>query len=83
MRYFFCCTAILALMAPVANVEADERSILNKEFSAWRDQLTQWREAKLAEPDLPNEMTFDNIMPAPDAPALWPLWRDWLTQWRR
>jgi formylglycine-generating enzyme required for sulfatase activity len=82
MRYFFCCTAILALIVPVANVEADERVILKKEFSAWRDQLTQWREAKLAEPDLPNEMTFDNIMPAPDDPELWPLWRDWLTQWR-
>ena len=83
MRSILCFMVILALIVPVANVEADERDTLKKEFSAWRDQLTQWRKAKLAEPDLPNEMTFDNIMPAPDDPALWPLWRDWLTQWRK
>jgi len=82
LLYFFCCTAILALIVPAANVEADEKATLQKEFSAWCDQVTQWREDKLAEPDLPNEMTFDDIMPAPDDPALWPLWRDWLAQWR-
>jgi formylglycine-generating enzyme required for sulfatase activity len=30
-----------------------------------------------------NQGDFDNIMPAPNDPELWPLWRDWLTQWRK
>ncbi len=30
-----------------------------------------------------DELAFDNVMPAPDDPELWPLWRDWLTQWRK
>ena len=82
MRYFFCCTAILALIVPVANARADERAVLKKEFSAWRDQLTQWRKATFVEAGNKNEKTFDNILPAPDDPALWPLWREWLRQWR-
>jgi len=66
----------------MARPQATASHDLQKEFSTWRDEVVQWRKAKLAEPDLPNEMTFDNIMPAPDNPELWPLWRDWLTQWR-
>ncbi len=82
MCYFFCCTVILALIVPVANVKADERVILQKEFSAWREQLKKQRKDILRKHNC-NELTFDNIMPAPDEPELWPLWRDWLSQWRK
>ena len=63
-------------------VEADEKAALQKKFSAWRDELTKWRQDRLAEGGT-NELTFDDIMPAPDDPELWPLWRDWLEQWRK
>ena len=66
---------ILVFMVPVANVEAGEKAALQKKFSAWRDELTQWRRDRLAEGGT-NELTFDDILPAPDDPDLWPLWRD-------
>ena len=77
--WYLCFIVILALMIPAENVRADENADVQKEFSAWRDQIMQWRVDKLAEPDLPNELTFDDILPAPEDPELWPLWRDWLT----
>jgi len=71
------------LMTLAAAVGANEAQDLTKEFSDWRNEWIQWRDAKLAEPDLLSEMTFDDIIPAPDDPALWPLWQDWLAQWRK
>ncbi|MHC4725581.1 MAG: hypothetical protein ACYS9V_15320 [Planctomycetota bacterium] len=68
---------IMVFIVPLANVEANEKAALQKKFSAWRDELTQWRQNRLAEGGT-NELTFDDIMPAPDDPDLWPLWRDWL-----
>jgi hypothetical protein len=70
------------LVIPPENVDADENTDLQKKFSAWRDELTQWRQDRLAEGGM-NELTFDDIMPAPDDPDLWPMWRDWLKQWRK
>ena len=73
------------MVVPAANVEAQENPASNdlqEAFSAWRDEITQWREHILAESDS-GEMTFDDILPAPDDPELWPLWRDWLKQWRK
>ena len=83
MHCFLCFAAILALVVPAVTVEAEEKAALQKKFSAWRAGVVKWRENKLAEEDLPNELTFDDILPAPDDPALWPLWRDWLKQWRK
>jgi formylglycine-generating enzyme required for sulfatase activity len=73
---------IMVFMVPVANVEANEKDALQEKFSAWREELTQWRQNRLEEGGT-NELTFDDIMPAPDDPDLWPLWRDWLKQWRK
>jgi hypothetical protein len=47
MLYLFWCTAILVLILPVSNMEAGKRVIIKKEFCAWRDRLTKWREAWL------------------------------------
>jgi len=48
MRIMACfLVGIMVLGLSTANVEADERAILKKEFSAWRNRLTKWREAYL------------------------------------
>ncbi|MHC4758831.1 MAG: hypothetical protein ACYTE8_09250 [Planctomycetota bacterium] len=54
---------IMVFIVPVANVEANEKAALQKKFSAWRDELTQWRQNRLAEGGM-NELTFDDILPA-------------------
>jgi hypothetical protein len=85
MQKLCCFIAVLTLVVPAANVDAQEgpgSSEVQDKFSAWRAEIEQWRKDKLAEPDLPNELTFDDILPAPDDPELWPLWRDWLAKWR-
>ena len=81
MRYFLCCTLIVMLLAPAINVAADENTDLQKRFAAWRAKIEQWRKNRLEEGGT-NELTFDDIMPAPDDPELWPIWRDWLKEWR-
>ena len=86
-------TAFLFLMVGTIGVGttfAEEKTLdkgpashsLQNKFSAWRDQLKAQREA-LRKKHTCNELTFDDIMPAPEDPELWPLWRDWLTQWRK
>jgi len=73
----------LSKKSPIFRQQAAASQDLQKEFSAWRDQLKKERERINEENKDENERTFDNIMPAPDDPALWPLWRDWLNQWRK
>jgi len=74
---------LMAGMIGVGTTFAKEKTLdngpasqdLQKKFSAWRDQLKVEREA-LRRKHRCNELTFDDIMPAPEDPELWPLWRD-------
>jgi formylglycine-generating enzyme required for sulfatase activity len=60
-----------------------EKRQLDFHLKQQKEKRQEQRRNFLTEQQDGDELDFDNIMPAPDDPELWPLWRDWLTQWRK